>query len=347
MATRLSRLQALIERPLLVTSGTNVRYLSGLSSSNAALLVEPERVRLFTDFRYLERASALEGVEPVKTTRNLLVSIAELIVGDVEFEAEVLTVAGLEQLSRGRARLLPAGGIVERMRAIKDEQELAAVRRAAGVTNGAFARLAHEPFVGRSERDLAWRVRELLHEEGADDEAFEPIVVSGPNGALPHADPGERVIGPGELVTVDAAARVDGYCSDCTRAFATGELPKELLRAFNTCHEAQLVGLEAVRAGASCRDADAAARARVDEGEFAGRFGHGLGHGVGLDIHELPVLRPESDAGDLLAAGNVVTVEPGIYLPGVGGLRIEDLVIVREDGVEVLTTTPKELLLVG
>jgi Xaa-Pro aminopeptidase len=341
---RLARLQALLERPLLITNATNVRYLCGLSSSNAALVVEPERVRLFTDFRYRERAAAVDGVEVVESSRNLLASVAGQLEGEVGFEADAVTVAGLEALAKGRARLVPTRGIVERLRAVKDEQELAAIRRAAAVTDEAFARLADEPFIGRSERDLAWRMRELLHELGADAEAFDPIVASGPNGAVPHAEPGERRIGAGELVTVDAGGRVDGYCADCTRTFATGSPPKELARAYADCLEAQLAGLAAVRAGASCRDVDASARTLIDAGEFAGRFGHGLGHGVGLDIHEAPVLRPEADAGDLLEVGNVVTVEPGIYLSGVGGVRIEDLVVVRADGCEVLTSTPKQLL---
>jgi Xaa-Pro aminopeptidase len=344
MTGRLARLQAQLERPLLVTNGTNVRYLAGLESSNAALLVEPSRVLLFTDFRYLERAKAVAGVHFVETSRDLLASVAEQLEGEVAFEAESVTVAALAALERGRARLVPAIGVVERLRALKDEQELDAIRRAAAVTDAAFSRLAEEPFVGRSERDLAWRLLELFHELGAEGEAFDPIVVSGANGAFPHAVPGERPIGRGELVTVDAAARVDGYCADCTRAFATGEVRPELARAHDVCLEAQVAALETVRAGASCREVDASVRARIDATEFAGRFGHGLGHGVGLDIHELPVLRPEADPAALLEAGNVVTVEPGIYLPGLGGLRIEDLVVVREDGPEVLTTTPKRLL---
>jgi Xaa-Pro aminopeptidase len=346
-AERLARLQARLERPLLVTNGTNVRYLCGLTSSNAALLIEPERVVLFTDFRYAEQARAVEGVELVEASRNLLASLAGWLEGEVAFEADSVSVSGLEALRRGRARLLPSQGLVERLRALKDERELETIRRAAAVTDRAFERLAEEPFVGRSERDLAWRLRELFHELGADGEAFEPIVVSGPNGALPHAVPSERPIARGELVTIDAAARVDGYCADCTRCFATGRLPGLLARAHAACLEAQLAGLEEVRAGASCWAVDAVVRERIDSGEFAGRFGHGLGHGVGLDVHELPLLRPEADAADRLETGNVVTVEPGIYLPGVGGLRIEDLVVVREGEAELLSATPKQLLRVG
>jgi Xaa-Pro aminopeptidase len=228
------------------------------------------------------------------------------------------------------------------LRAVKDESELEAVRQAAAVTSEAYARLAEETFVGRTERDLAWRMDELFHELGAEAPAFETIVATGPNGARPHARPSDREIGPGETVVVDSGAKLDGYCSDCTRTFATGPLPERLQEAYSVCLEAQLAGLEAVQTGATGVEADAAARRVIDDAGFGDAFGHGLGHGVGVDVHEAPRLSRESS--DTLVAGNVVTVEPGIYLEGLGGIRIEDLVIVGEDGPEVLTGFTKDLL---
>src|SRR5262249_23030848 len=192
--------------------------------------------------------------------------------------------------------------------------------------------------------ELAWWIESAFHDAGAEGLSFSSIVASGENGASPHAGASDRVIDAGTLVTVDAGCVVDGYCSDCTRTFATGELPRELADAYALCLQAQLDGLSAVRAGAYGPDVDAASRVAIEAAGLGDRYGHGLGHGVGLDVHEAPVLRPESE--DTLVAGNMVTVEPGIYLPGTGGVRIEDLVHVSADGAERLTHAPKELTLV-
>jgi Xaa-Pro aminopeptidase len=187
-------------------------------------------------------------------------------------------------------------------------------------------------------------MHQLFHESGADGLAFDIDIAAGPTAASPHALPGDRVVQEGDLVLVDAGAVVDGYCSDCTRTFAVGELSDSLRGLYEVVREAQQAGVDAVRAGVSGRDADAAARAVIVEAGYGENFGHGLGHGLGLLVHEAPYLRPEWEKE--LAAGNVVTVEPGIYLSGVAGIRIEDLAIVTEDGCEVLTTFPKELVTV-
>ena len=340
--TRLERLQAALERPLLVTDPANVRYLSGFRSSNTALLVEPSRTRLCTDSRYTAAARLVQGVEVVEIGRDLFAGLAELLEGEVAFEAEAVTVAAFEKLRSGGAALVGVDGTVERMRAVKDASELELIRRAAEITNEAYRRLAAEPFAGRREADLAWRMRELFHELGAEGEAFETIVASGPNGALPHAEPGERVIQKGDLVVVDAGAISGGYCADCTRTFACGEPPDELRRAYEVCLSAQEAGVAATRAGALAREVDAAARDLIEASEFTGRFGHGLGHGVGIEVHEGPTLNAR--AGETrLADGNVVTIEPGIYLEGLGGVRIEDLLVVTEHAAEILTTFPKQL----
>jgi Xaa-Pro aminopeptidase len=342
---RVERLQAVLEEPLLVSSPVNVRYLCGLDSTNAALLVTPDAVQLFTDFRYLERAQAIRGVEAVQTRRNLYADLAERLTGRIGFESDSLTHARYETLAGGGLDLVPRGGLVERLREVKDSAELAAVRRSGAILNDAFTRLAEEPFVGRSERELVWRMAELLHEGGADDAAFSTAVGSGPTGASPHASPRDRRIEVGETVVVDAGCRVNGYCSDCTRTFVTGQLPAELDEAYQVCLRAQLASLEAVVPGADGKAVDRVARSIIEEAGFGDRFGHGLGHGVGLEVHEAPWLNPELES--TLTAGNVVTVEPGIYLPGLGGIRIEDLVIVTEDGPEVLTPFTKELVTVN
>jgi Xaa-Pro aminopeptidase len=346
VSERIERLRELLEEPLLVTNPVNVLYLTGFDSSNAALLVERERVRLFTDFRYIEAAEAVEGVEAVQAKRSLVGWLAEELEGQLGFEANVLPWSLAEELGAGRVELVPRKGLVERLRAVKDEGELDGIRRACAVTDRMFERLVEEVrFVGRPERDVAWDIARLFHEEGAEEVAFESIVGSGPTGARPHARAGDRLIEEGELVVVDTGCRSSGgYVSDYTRTFATGELDGELREAYELVLAAQRAALDAIRAGVTGQEADAAARSVIDESPLAGTFGHGLGHGIGLDVHESPRLSTESS--DTLAAGNVVTVEPGVYVAGRFGIRIEDDVIVTGDGIENPVRFTKELLTV-
>jgi len=302
-------------------------------------------VRLFTDFRYREQASTVEGVEVEETERSLTAGIAKRVSGRIGFEATTVTYAEWEALRSAGLELVPRTGIVEKLRAVKDEEELARIREACEICDRVYAAMAEERFVGRTEKDLAWRMEQLFHQEGADSLAFPIIVGSGPTGALPHGRASERVVDANTMVVIDAGCYVDGYASDCTRTFATGDLPDDLERAYDVCLQAQLAGLEATRPGTSGRDADAASRAVIEEAGWGEHYGHGMGHGVGILVHEAPTLRPESN--DVLEPGNVVSVEPGIYFPGRGGIRIEDLVAVTEDGNDVLTSFPKELVTVS
>jgi Xaa-Pro aminopeptidase len=346
MSSRIERLRGLLEEPLLVTNLVNVLYLTGFDSSNAALLVEPDGARLFTDFRYIEAARTVEGVEAVQSKRSLIGWLAENLTGRVGFEANVLPYSFAEQLRAGGLDLVPRTGLVEQLRAVKDEGELETFRRACAITDRMFERLVSEvPFVGRPERDVAWDITRLYHEEGADEPAFEAIVGSGPTGARPHARAGDKIIESGELVVIDTGANVGGYVSDYTRTLATGELDGEMREAYDVVLAAQRAGLDAIRAGESGVDVDAAARGVIEGSAFAGAFGHGLGHGLGLDVHEAPRLSTESS--DTLAAGNLVTVEPGVYLEGRFGIRIEDDVIVTEDGIENPVRFTKELITVN
>ena len=352
--TRIERLARTLEDPLLVAgppgvvSGqANVRYLCGLESTNAALLVEPDgRATLYADFRYAGRAREVEDVSFVETSRNLLSAVAGLLVGRrIAFESAHLPYAGYKALSEAGVDAVPTVGLVERLRAVKNEGEIRAMRRAGALSDEMFGALVGEQFAGRTERQLAWWIEKSFREAGAVAVSFDTVVAAGETASSPHAVPGARIIEEGLLVTVDAGCVVDGYCSDCTRTFAVGELPARLTEIYALCLEAQLAGLAAVRPGVSGRDADAASRAPVDAVGLGWAYGHGLGHGVGIEIHEGPVLRPEST--DVLEPGNVVTVEPGIYLPGEAGVRIEDLVLVTADGCERLTQFPKELITVS
>jgi Xaa-Pro aminopeptidase len=321
-----------------------VRYLTGFESSNAFVLVKREEVLLLTDGRYIEAARAVEGAEATLVDREFTPGVAAALPGladaPVAFESDHLTFARYSTLRELELDLIPTNAVVQRLRAVKEPEELGEIKRAARIAEAVYERLAGEQIVGRTEREVAWWFEQALHEEGADGLAFDVTIASGPNAALPHHHPDDRIIGQGEAVIVDAGARVNGYCSDCTRTFATGPLPEELRRAYGACRTAQEAALSEVRAGADARSLDDVARAEIEDAGF--EVLHGLGHGVGLEVHELPVLRPTAEGS--LQAANVVTVEPGVYLPGTGGVRIEDLVIVTESGAEVLTAFTKELL---
>jgi Xaa-Pro aminopeptidase len=344
VSVRVERLRESLEEPLLVTNPANVYYLVGFKSSNAALLVEPERVRLFTDFRYAEAARAVEGVELEMTKRALLADLSARLSGRIGFEADYMSYGGWETLGAGSVEPVPRRMLVERLRAVKDDSELATIRDACAITDRMFERLAEERFVGRTELDVAWRIEELFHEEGGP-LAFESIVASGPNAARPHARAGSREIGVGETVVIDTGCTVDAYSSDYTRTFVTGPVDDDVKEAYAVVLAAQQAALDTIRAGVGGMDADTAARRVVDESPFAGTFGHGLGHGLGLEIHEAPRMSTEST--DTLAVGNVVTVEPGIYLEGRAGIRIEDNVFVTADGIDNLTGLRKDLVTVG
>ncbi len=345
--SRLTQLAVGLDEPLLVTHGANIRYLLGFQSSNCAAVVEPDgSTTLYTDFRYLEAARAIDGVAVVQTRRDVAGALAELLAGRrIGFEASSISYAHWQTIGSGGAELVPTRGLVEALRLVKDDGEIDAVRRACAISDTVYAALAQEPFVGRTEKDIAWWIERTFRELGADSLSFEPIVASGLNGASPHAHPGDTVIPEGTLVTIDMGCVVDGYCSDCTRTFATGEISVELAEIYDLVSRAQLDGLGAVRAGEAAVAVDGASRTAIGAAGMADFYGHGLGHGVGIEIHEAPALRPESS--DVLGARNIVSVEPGLYVPGVGGCRIEDLVVVTDEGCQILTGFTKEMLTVG
>jgi Xaa-Pro aminopeptidase len=334
---------------LLVTDLVNVRYLSGFTGTNALCLVGPD-VRLFlTDFRYVERAQAeVPDFERVRGKQDLLADAAQRLSGRVGFEDQHMSVRQHERL-RGivpeGVELVPAGGIVEELRAVKDPGELRAMRDAAALADAMYEYIQERGLVGRTEREVAVDVEREMRARGAEDPSFPSIIAAAANGALPHATPGDAEIGRDTLVIVDMGCRVDGYCSDCTRTFATGSLSDEAGSVYELVLAAQEESLAAVRAGAQERAVDAVARDRIAAAGYGDQFGHGLGHGVGLEIHEAPRLAQSAEGS--LAAGNAVTVEPGVYVPGAFGVRIEDLVVVTDDGNEVLSHFPKSLITLG
>ena len=333
---------------LFVSDLMNVRYLTGFTGTNGACLIGGGELVFFTDFRYTERAKdevAPEWERP-KAERELVPQIVGRMSGKVGFEDAKLSVrqlARLEKAAGDDVELVPAGDLVEQLRAVKEPEELKRIQAAAELADGVYTWALERGLAGHTERDIARACEARIRELGAEP-SFPPIVAAGENGALPHAEPGEREIGSGELVVFDMGALLDGYCSDCTRTYATGDPGEEAREVYELVQRAQAAALEAVRPDASGKEVDAVAREIISEAGHGDRFGHGLGHGVGLEVHEGPRLATTSD--DDLIKGNVVTVEPGVYLPGRFGVLIEDLVVVTADGHRNLSSTPKELTIV-
>jgi Xaa-Pro aminopeptidase len=350
--SRADRLVALLEERsldwLLVTNLVNVRYLTGFTGTNGACLVSPDERLFFTDFRYVERARAeVREFERVEGGRDLLGDLAARLRGRSGFDDAHLSVRAHRRLAEKAGEgveLVPAGGLVERLREQKDERELRSMRAATQIADVVYQEVRERGLVGRSEREVARSMVRRMEDLGAEGPSFPPIVAAGAQGALPHAEPRDAEIPRGTLVVIDAGARVDGYCSDCTRTFATGPLEDGTVDVYELVLRAQQEALAAARAGAERREVDGVARRIIEEAGHGERFGHGLGHGVGLEIHEDPRLTRVAE-GDL-SEGNTVTIEPGVYLPGRFGVRIEDLVAITADGPEVLTAFPKELVTV-
>ena len=346
--TRADRLEELLRESeldsIVVTNLVNVRYLTGYTGTNGVAVVGEGRRVFLTDFRYMTQAGhQVDGFDVHQGRQDLLEDAAAHASGRIGFEDHTMTVRAHERLSGfvgDGSELIAAGRLVERLRAVKDEDELRAIRAAAALADEVLSRVPERGLAGRTEREVAFEIETELRRRGAEP-SFPSIVAGGANGALPHHSPGDDEIGRDTLVVVDMGARLDGYCSDCTRTFATGELGDGAAAVYDLVLETQVATLERVRVGESCVEVDAFARDRIAEAGHGERFGHGLGHGVGLEVHEGPTL---SRAGEgELRVGNVVTVEPGVYVPEELGVRIEDLVVVTDDGPEVLSGFPKEL----
>ncbi|MEU8269475.1 aminopeptidase P family protein [Sphaerisporangium sp. NPDC049002] len=342
--SRRARLAALLAEhdvdALLVTRGVNVRYLTGLVSSNAAVLVRDDASAvLATDSRYIETARRVcAGVEVVEDRDVVggLVKMAER----PGIEAHDMSVATYRSLDREPAAV---GRLVELLRVVKDEPEIDALRTACDLTDRAFADVLGTIAPGMTEKRVARALEARMAELGADGPAFDTIVASGPNGAIPHHSPSDRPIERGDLVTMDFGALYQGYHADMTRTVAVGAVSGWQREVYDLVREAQRAGRHALAPGAGLGEVDAAARRVIEDAGYGEHFGHGLGHGVGLEIHEDPFLRP-AGAGRL-EDRVPITVEPGVYLPGRGGVRIEDTLVTRADGPELLTRTTKELLI--
>ncbi len=344
-----SRLAGLGIDALLVTRPPNVRYLTGFTGSNGQVLVGADAAVFLTDGRYIAQSRReVDGVERRIYVDGFPNAVAEacraLGASRLGFESAGVTYRTWRELAERLEGigLVPVGEEVERLRWTKEAGEVAAIERAQVATDDAFEEILGRIAEGMTERELAFALEVAMRGAGAHGVAFDTIAAFGENAAEPHHDPTDRALVRGDMVKMDFGALVDGYHADMTRTVAFGEPPGALREVHEVVHRAQEAGIAAARAGVPCREVDRAARRVVEEAGYGDAFSHGLGHGVGLEIHEGPRLRRDSD--DVLPAGAIVTVEPGVYLPGLGGVRIEDMVEVTEDGCRVIPRSTKELI---
>jgi Xaa-Pro aminopeptidase len=339
--------QALLEPleldALYITRPENVRYLTGFPHpEDAQVLITPEGAFLLTDPRYpeAERESRLPARVLKREEREALFQDLR---GRVGFEAEHLPYAALERLRElSPAEWVPTKGVIERLRLKKSPEEVARIRQAQALAERALERALALLRPGVEEREVALEIEFFLRKEGAEGVAFPPIVASGARGALPHAGASEKRLEPGELITLDLGAKVAGYHSDMTRTVALGKPSPEMRRVYEAVQEALEVALQGLKPGRTGKEVDALAREALGRHGLDRYFVHSLGHGVGLAVHEGPGLSPYTE--EVLEPGMVVTVEPGVYLPGVGGVRIEELVLITEDGIELLSRFPRGYL---
>lgn len=332
---------------ILVTQPSNVRYMSDFTAgADASLLVSASEALLATDFRYYEQTEReAPDYRLFKVTKGLAAGFGDLAqeagARRIAFESTHMTYALHEELAKVEGvELVPIKGWVEELRAVKSPEELVLIRRAVAYSDAAIASLPEILRPGMTERELAWEIEAFMHARGADDIAFSLIVAGGPNAAMPHAVPTDRPIVPGEPLTLDLGARVQGYCSDLTRTVCIGQPDGKFREIYEIVLKAQEAAEAGIKAGMLGKDADALARQVIVDAGYGDAFGHGMGHGVGLDVHERPSAGARSE--DRLEPGMVITVEPGIYLPGWGGVRIEDLVVVTEQGIEILSRATKD-----
>lgn len=339
---------------LIVTDAANVDWVTGIGQLHDeerphALIITPAAATVVTDSRYDEIASQLLNSQHWRVIRHGG-SLIDSVVSELE-DASVARIALEDSMSYGdyvawvdklsSYEVCPARHVLEHLRWTKDAVEIEAIRRAQDITDRAFSHMVEYIEVGMSERQIAFELEFELRRQGAETLAFPSIVAGGPNGSLPHAHPGERIVAEGEFVTLDFGAQYGGYCADMTRTVCVGTPSSEMSQVYETVLAAQLAAINAIGPGVVASDVDKAARQVIEDAGYGQYFGHGTGHGVGLAIHEGPNAGPRST--DVLEPGHVITVEPGIYLPGKLGVRIEDLVVVTSDGFDNLTKSPKQL----
>lgn len=335
----------------MVSNDVNRRYLSGFDGSAGTLLISQEKAYLVTDFRYIEQATAqAEGFEVKKRGDDLHQSMAQLFAecgwSKIAFESKQVSYAEyIEMKEELGVELIPLDGAVEKLRMIKNKRELEILRSGAQELDRAFRYICTKLRPGVTEKEIDLELEFYLRRNGAEAAAFRFIVASGERGALPHGTATTKKLAHGELVTIDFGAVYDGYATDMTRTVAIGSTVQRQREIYGIVEEARSAAAAFVKPGIKANEADQVARDIIEKAGYGAYFGHGLGHGVGLETHEQPTLNPRSTT--LLEPGMVITVEPGIYIPGWGGVRIEDMVLVTAEGAELLTRSPRELITIN
>lgn len=335
---------------LLITKKENRHYVSGFRGCTGMLVITADKAILITDFRYLEEGEQEALLFEIKEFSGSIFSkLAEIIkenkITKLGFESNVITYRQYQQLSKASCDLIPLTNVIEKLRMVKGEEEIAAIRQAAQIADSVFAEIIKEIKVGITELELASEMEYRMKRLGAEKASFDTIVASGPHSSIPHARPTERKLALGDFLKLDFGAMYNGYCSDMTRTIVLGEPSEKQREIYNLVLQAQLAALEAILPGKTGQEIDAVARDFLKEKGYGQCFGHGLGHSVGLAIHESPCFNTRETVR--LEPGMVITVEPGIYLPGWGGVRIEDLVVITEKGIDNLTKTTKELIILS
>lgn len=352
-----ARIQKLTERfeslsidAMVVTEPKNIRYLSSFTGSTATLFITKETAYFITDFRYDQQAhEQATGYEVIIHSSTMFKAIAEIIEDDnikhVGFEADNVTVSLFNQLDDlFEAEMVPTSAVIETLREIKDESEIAIIEESARIMDEAYAHILEFIEIGMTELEVANELERFCKEKGASSMSFDTIVASGYRSAMPHGVASEKKIEKDELVTIDFGCYYKGYTADMTRTFATGEVDGKLKEIYDIVFEAQRLVNEQAKAGMTGAEIDAIARDYITEHGYGEYFGHSTGHGIGLDIHENP--RVASSGDKEIVAGNVITNEPGIYLEGLGGVRIEDDIVIYEDATKIINRSPKELIII-
>ncbi|WP_281244671.1 M24 family metallopeptidase [Salibacterium qingdaonense] len=345
------QLRGLGAEAIVIDSPANRRYVSGFTGTAGAVLITQKKAYFITDFRYIEQAEAqCPGFEVVRHTSSVYEKMGELLKNEqadtLVFEKDNVSYAGYESLQQNTdAELKPLSGLLEEIRLIKSQDELNVLQQAVDIADRAFEHITSYIKPGVKEIDVSNELEFFMRREGAVSSSFDIIAASGTRSALPHGTASEKAIQSGELLTLDFGAYFQGYCSDITRTVAVGEPPSRLREIYQVVYESQLKALEEIKPGMTGAEADAVARDHIVKQGFGEYFGHGLGHGLGLEVHEGPRLSPKSS--QVLEPGMVVTVEPGVYVPEIGGTRIEDDIVMTEDGNKTLSKSPKELMILG
>ncbi len=352
MKNRINKVRSLLQEKhldgLVVLTDFNRRYLSGFTGTSGGLLITQDQARLITDFRYIDQATEQAPLfEIVKQESDLyssvITQIQELNLQNIGFEGHLVSYDAFLKLNQGRHDLISIGDEIEKIRRVKDADEIKLIQKAADIVDQAYEHILTVAKPGMTEKELKAHLESKMLHLGADDTSFDTIVASGKRGALPHGVASDKVIESGDMITLDFGAYYQGYSSDITRTFAVGQPSDEMIKIYNIVLKSQETAIQAIQAGMTGKEIDSIARQVITDAGYGDNFGHSLGHGIGLDVHEQPALSQKSDT--VLEINHCVTIEPGIYVNGLGGVRIEDDILITENGGQCFTNCRKDLII--